>query len=284
MLQQYYYLTKPGIIRGNLLTALGGFFLASAGDFDWWRLVFLLVGMAMVIGASCVFNNIYDRDIDKRMQRTRKRATVSGEISLRSALLFGLVLAVVGTGVLIWKVNVLTAVLGLFGLVTYVGAYTPAKHRTPYATLIGTIPGAVPPVAGYAAVLDRLDGTCLLLFFILIAWQMPHFYAIAIRRLSEYKAAKVPVWPAVRSVRQTKQQIIIYMPVFIFCALALSASGKASWLFGGIMGAYGLYWLYGGLRGYNSGDDTNWAKKVFLMSLPILPLFSLLLAIDSLLA
>jgi protoheme IX farnesyltransferase len=281
MWKQYYYLTKPGIIRGNLLTGIGGFFLASRGDFDWWRLFFLIVGMALVIGSSCVFNNIYDRDIDKRMQRTQKRATVSGEISVPEALVFGVILGVVGTGLLIWKVNFLTAVLGLIGLVTYVGAYTPAKHRTPYATLIGTIPGAVPPVAGYTAVANRLDVTCLLLFFILIAWQMPHFYAIAIRRLTEYKAARVPVWPAVHSVRQTKQQIIIYMVVFIFCVLALSFAGKASWLFGGVLGLYGLYWLYATLRSYNDGDDTKWAKAVFLRSLPVLPLFSLLLAISS---
>jgi protoheme IX farnesyltransferase len=283
MFRQYYYLTKPGIIRGNLLTAIGGFFLASHGSFDWWRLFWLLLGMAMVIGASCVFNNIYDRDIDNRMQRTHKRAIVSGEISIQNALVFAIILAVVGTGVLIWKVNVLTAVLGLFGLVTYVGAYTPAKHRTPYATLIGTIPGAVPPVAGYTAVADRLDTTCVLVFFILVAWQMPHFYAIAIRRLDEYKAARVPVWPSVRSVRQTKQQIIIYMLVFIFCVLALSVAGKTSWLFGAVLGAYGLYWLLTSLRDYNIGDETKWAKKVFLMSLPVLPLFCLVLVFVSML-
>jgi protoheme IX farnesyltransferase len=198
-------------------------------------------------------------------------------------VVFAVLLGVVGTGVLIWKVNLLTAVLGLFGLVTYVGAYTPAKHRTPYATLLGTIPGAVPPVAGYTAVLNQLDGTCFLLFTILVAWQMPHFYAIAIRRLSEYKAAKVPVWPAVYSVRGTKIQIIIYMSVFIVCIASLSATHKASWLFGGVLGAYGLYWLYVTVKNCRSNDDTAWAKTVFLMSLPVLPLFSLLLAIDSLL-
>lgn len=281
MFKQYYYLTKPGIIRGNLLTAIGGFFLASAGSFDWWRLLFLMLGMALVIGSSCVLNNIYDRDIDKRMQRTKRRAIVSGEISILHALAFAVVLVVAGTGVLIWKVNMLTAVLGLLGLVTYVAVYTPAKHRTPYATLIGTIPGAVPPMAGYTAVLNRLDGTCLLLFFILVTWQMPHFYAIAIRRLSEYKAAKVPVWPAVYSVKDTKIQIVLYMVVFIVCVLSLSAAHKASWWFGGVLGAYGAYWLYSTLKNYKSDDETKWAKTVFLMSLPVLPLFSLLLVIGS---
>lgn len=276
----YYYLTKPGIIRGNLLTGAGGFFLAASGNLRWGTLAGLLVGMALVIGGSCVLNNIYDHDIDARMPRTKKRALVSGSISTRHALQFGVVLCLLGLAVLLLATNVLTTVIGAIGLVSYVGVYTPAKHRTPYATLLGTIPGATPPVAGYTAISGHLDGAAWLLFFILVAWQMPHFYAIAIRRLAEYKAAKVPVWPLVHDIKQTQTQMVWFMAAFIALVVRFSLSGYASAWFAIVLGGYGSYWLVTALR-YRRQNNTAWAKKVFLLSLPVLPLFSLLLILDS---
>jgi protoheme IX farnesyltransferase len=276
-IRDYYILTKPGIIRGNLLTALGGFGLASIDGFAFGTCLALLTGMALVIGASCVFNNIYDRRIDQQMARTKRRAVASGAISTRTAALFGTMLALVGfTLLLIWT-NGLTALLGLIGLVTYAGVYTPAKHRTPYATLIGTIPGAIPPVAGYTAISGRLDQACLLLFLILICWQMPHFYAIAIRRLDEYKAAKVPVWPAVHSLRQTKAQMIWFALAFTVFVIRLSLSGYTGVVFAVLLGGFGLFWTYKCFKGLRAVDDTRWAKNIFLLSLPGLPLFSILL-------
>lgn len=284
MLGQYYYLTKPGIVRGNLLSAIGGFFLASAGVFDWWLLIWLQLGMALVMGGSCVFNNIYDRDIDKLMKRTERRPVATGVISVQAAVIFGSALVSIGTFILLWRVNLLTALLGLLGVVMYSGVYTLSKHRTPWSTLIGTIPGAIPPVAGYTALSDRLDLTCLLLFLILVAWQMPHFFGLAIWKLKDYQAAKVPVWPAVYGVAATKLQIIAFLTVFTLCTLAMSAAGRAGWLFGGILAGYGVFWLACLLSTYRSSDDVKWSKMVFFFSLPVLPLFSLLLVIGSLLS
>jgi protoheme IX farnesyltransferase len=280
LLRQYYVLTKPGIIRGNLLTAIGGFGLASTDRFELHTLVFLLIGMALVIGASCVFNNIIDRGIDSKMERTKNRALVDGSISPTAALAYGSLLAILGFVSLLYGTNLLTTLLGLFGLVAYVGIYTPAKHRTPYATLLGTIPGAIPPVAGYTAITDHLDVAAGLLFVILVCWQMPHFYAIAIRRLNEYKAAKVPIWPIAKDINSTKWQMVGFGLLFIVFCLQLSATGYASPVFGLVMSVVGAYWTYVCWGGLETTHNKDWAKKVFLLSLPILPLFSLLLVLN----
>lgn len=270
-LRDYYRLTKPGIIRGNLLTAIGGFFLASQGRIHCSTLLWLLLGMSLVIGSACVCNNIYDRDIDSKMARTRQRALVAQTISSRQALVFGVIIGLGGIIMLFYGTNTLTTVLGVIGFVTYVGVYTPAKHRTPYATLLGTIPGALPPVAGYTTVLNRLDLAALLLFVILVAWQMPHFYAIAIRRLDDYKAAGVPVWPAFYTITATRQQMIAYGLLFSLSCLALAVQQKLG-LFGLVMVPYSLFWLTTMRPG-----PKDWAKRCFLWSLPALPLFSGLL-------
>ncbi len=280
-LRDYYYLTKPGIIRGNLLTAVGGFGLASGHSYDWWRLLLLLAGMSLVIGGSCVFNNYLDRDIDAKMTRTRTRATVRGSIGARATLAYGCILTVVGTGLLLVGTNPLTTLLGLVGLAAYAGVYTLAKHRTPYATLIGTFPGAIPPVAGYTAVTGHLDLACLLLFLILVCWQMPHFYAIAIRRLDEYKAAGVPVWPSVYGIGATKQQMVWFAVAFEVFVVRLSLSGYTGLIFAMILGGYGAFWTYRCYTGARAVNDTQWAKQAFLLSLPILPLFSILLAVNA---
>lgn len=280
-LRDYYYLTKPGIIRGNVLTAGGGFFLAAAGTIVWGALAALIIGTICIIGSACVCNNYFDRDIDRAMTRTRNRALVSGRIKSGHALIFGAILGILGVIVLALWTNWLTVVIGAVGWISYVCLYTPAKHRTPYATLIGTIPGATPPVAGYTAITGQLDITAWLLFFILVAWQMPHFYAIAIRRLDEYKKAHVPVWPAVHGIGQTKSQTIGFMVTFIILVAMFSLAGYGGPIFGIVLSVYGLYWLTIALRRYNQPDDTAWAKTVFLLSLPVLPLFSLLLIIGS---
>jgi protoheme IX farnesyltransferase len=279
--RQYYHLTKPGIIRGNLLTAIGGFFLAANGQPDWLTFGSLVVGMSLVIAAGCVFNNYLDRDIDARMTRTKHRATVVGSISARDILRFGFILMFSGFMILLVGTNVLTALLGLFGLVTYVGIYTPAKHRTSYATLLGTIPGAVPPVAGYTAMAGRLDLACALLFGILVCWQVPHFYAIAIRRIQDYKAARVPVWPITRGIAETKLQMTWFATAFIVLSSLLSFSRYTGLLFLIIFELYGAYWLSVILSGRQVYDNTAWARKVFLLSLPVLPLLSLLLGFNA---
>jgi protoheme IX farnesyltransferase len=148
LINKYYRLTKPGIIRGNLLTVIGGFLLASKGVVDGWLLLQTVVGSTLVMASGCVFNNYLDQEIDAKMKRTQKRALVSGEISKRSALVFGVVLGVLGIATLIVFTNPVTVLVGMVGWFAYVVVYSIFKRRTRFGTLVGSVSGAIPPAGG----------------------------------------------------------------------------------------------------------------------------------------
>ena len=192
-LQAYYRLTKPGIIYGNALMYAAGFFLASSQRIDWELFISGLAGLSLVIGAACVFNNIADREMDAHMERTKKRALVSGAISIKDATTFGYFLAIPGLLELYLLTSFTAFFTALVGFAVYVFAYTPMKRKSPYALFVGAIAGAVPPVVGYTVITDSYDGWALLLFVLLFAWQIPHFLAIAFKRYDEYAAAGVPL-------------------------------------------------------------------------------------------
>jgi heme o synthase len=189
----YYELTKPGIVYGNALTAAAGFVLASHGHIDWTLLILTLVGISGIIAAACVCNNYYDREIDARMERTKHRALAAGAASARAALIFGCALLATGCALLLVVHALLALGVALFGFAVYVFLYSPLKHRTGYALYVGAVAGAVPPVAGYAAVKGVLDIAALELFIFLFLWQIFHFLAIAAYRYDEYAAAGVPL-------------------------------------------------------------------------------------------
>lgn len=280
MLRKYYYLTKPGIIRGNLLTAAAGFFLGAQGDVNAWKLLAALAGISLVIASACVFNNYIDREIDSKMARTKNRAIPSGQITAKQAMPYGIVLGLIGFFILAVFINLLTVALGIAAMVAYVVVYGIAKRHSVYGTLVGSISGALPPVAGYTAATGKLDTAALLLFVILVFWQMPHFYAISIFRMKEYKAAKIPVWPIVKGLKSTKRQIFSYMMLFIIASLSLSAYGYAGPAYAATMLAIGLYWLFIAVKNLNI-DSTKWAIKVFTSSLYVLPTFCASILIDS---
>ncbi|MDB5181323.1 MAG: protoheme farnesyltransferase, partial [Candidatus Saccharibacteria bacterium] len=198
MLKAYYRLTKPGIIYGNLLTAIGGFLFGAQGDINPYLLVAMSVGTSMIIASACVFNNYIDRDIDAYMARTKKRALVSKQISPTKALIFGGALGLIGVIVLYCFTNIPTLALGIIGFVSYVFLYTFSKRRTVYSTLIGSISGSTPIAAGYTAATGQFDSAALILFLIMAIWQLPHFYAIGIFRRDDYAAAGVPILSVVK--------------------------------------------------------------------------------------
>ena len=148
MFKNYYLLTKPGIIRGNAIPAIAGFCLASSKNFNALLLIETLVGISLVIACACVLNNIIDKDIDRKMKRTKERALVTGAITDKNALLFGIVLGASGLCVLEIFTNLLTVLIGVAGLIFYVVIYGWAKRRSIYGTHVGSISGAMPPVAG----------------------------------------------------------------------------------------------------------------------------------------
>jgi len=281
--RRYYYLTKPGIIYGNCMSAAAGFLLAAQGNIEWLLFAALLVGMALVIASGCVVNNYIDRGIDSKMDRTHKRALVTGRISGREALLYAGILCVTGFTILIAYTNWLTAVAGLIGLVFYVVVYGIAKRLTVWGTVIGSISGAVPITAGYLAVSDELDTGALLLFLIMACWQMPHFYAIAMYRLDDYKAAGIPVLPAVRGIRHAKLKIMAYVVGFAAACTALTLTGYTGVIFLTVMLSISAVWFWKGYIGYKTNTDFAWAKRMFHFSLIVLLVFSFLLSFDWLL-
>jgi protoheme IX farnesyltransferase len=279
LFHQYYLLTKPGIIRGNLVSVIAGFFLASQGEIDIGVLLAILAGTSLVIACGCVLNNYLDRGIDKKMERTEKRALATGEISARAAIIYAVVLGTLGTLALVLFTNTLTAVIGLFGLLAYVVIYGYAKRHTVHGTLVGSISGAIPPVAGYTAVANQLDTAALLLFVILVCWQMPHFYAIAIYRLKDYKAAGIPVLPAVRGLRATELQMLFYVAAFTLAASLLTVFGYTSRVYLVVPVVLGAGWIAVWLA--DKTDTDHWAHRMFSVSLLVLMVLSLAISIDS---
>jgi protoheme IX farnesyltransferase len=281
LLKAYYRLAKPGIVYGNAITAAGGFFLASKRHIDIGLLLATLVGLSLIIGSACVFNNYIDRDIDKKMARTKQRALVSGAISGRNGLIYASLLGLVGAVILGLFANWLALGIALAGWFAYVVLYGIGKRHTVHGTVIGSISGAVPPVVGYTAVTNHLDGGALLLFIILVCWQMPHFYAIAIYRAKDYAAAHIPVLPLVKGVRNTKLQMMGYILAFTAAAIALSVFGYAGYTYLVVMILLGLAWLRLALQGFKTKDDNAWARKLFRFSLIVTLVFSLMISITA---
>lgn len=283
MLRSYYQLTKPGIVKGNALAAIAGFFLASRGQINVWLFLAMLTGISLIIASGCVFNNFIDRNIDRKMTRTKGRALAVGSISSRNALVYGSILGMISVFVLFVYTNILTAVIAVIGFFFYVVVYGVWKRRSEYGTLVGSISGAVPPVVGYVAVTNNFDLGALLLFVILTVWQMPHFYAIAIYRMKDYKEASIPVLPVVRGIKTTKIHTLLYIIAFIVASALLALFGYTGYIYLFTVSLVGLFWLWIGIKGFGASDNVRWAKKMFGFSLVCLLVFCVLVSIDALL-
>ncbi len=279
-LKTYYHLTKPGIIYGNLMTTLAGFFLASRGDINPGLLVATAAGTALGMASGCVFNNYIDRGIDAKMKRTEKRAIPSGAVSGRAALIYASVLGVLSFTILALFTNRLVLAAGIIAVFFYVVLYGIAKRKSSLGTLVGSVPGALPPVAGYLAVTNNLNGGALLLFLIMAIWQMPHFFAISIFRMKDYAAAQLPVLSVSKGVKVTKLYIMLYIVAYLLVAplpTLLSYTGFSYML---VMGVVGLVWFWKGVQDYTATDSKAWARKMFGFSLIVLLTWSFMLSVD----
>lgn len=273
----YYQLTKPGIIYANVLTGLAGYLLASRWHVKWLTLIGLILGMSLVIACACVLNNYLDRKLDAKMNRTKQRALVTGELSVRAALSYGLILGLIGFGLLIGLTNGLTVTTGVLALIFYVVIYGYAKRRSEYGTLVGTLPGAASLIAGYLAVTDKLSYALLWLLIIMVCWQMAHFYAIAVYRLKDYKAAGLPVWPVKRGLKSTKLQINMFIVGFILASICFGLLNFTGVAYSIVLALVGGYWLGLASKGFKANDDQAWAKQVFLVSLLVILTTSIML-------
>lgn len=276
----YYRLTKPGIVYGNALTALAAFVFASRGVVDLGVLGAMLFGLMFSIASACVINNILDRDIDIHMERTKERALPMGRISIQSATIFAIVLFCIGSGLLYFFVNVLALLVTLFGVGMYLLVYTPLKRVSIHSTIVGALAGAVPPVVGYVAVTNALDITSLLLFLILVCWQMTHFLAIAIFRVDEYRAAQIPVMSVRVGMFRSKVIMVVYAFLFSFALYALALVNHLGPFFTIPLGILACGWIILSLQGLRTSNDARWAKQLFFYSIAVLMVFSLLLALS----
>jgi protoheme IX farnesyltransferase len=202
------------------------------------------------------------------MERTKKRAIAAGNVSGFAAISYGSALAVAGFIILAVFTNWLVFGLGVIAIVFYVVFYGLAKRRSVYGTLVGSIPGATPSVAGYLAVTNHIDSAALILFLILVFWQMPHFYAIAMYRYKDYKAAGLPVLPVERGMAAARVQILAYIIALTIAATLLSVFGYTGYIYLTVVLALGVYWLLQG-RSYKSSNAAKWGKKMFLSSLVV---------------
>ena len=274
--RDYYSLTKGGLVMGNAIPVAAGFLLGAQGGISYAPFAGVVIGMILVMGSGCVFNNYIDRDIDGRMARTRDRALVAGRVSGRNALIFGATLGVAGLLTIAFLANSLALGAAAFGFFFYVVVYSLwAKRRTAESTIVGSLAGAVPPVAGYVAAAGRLDAVAAILFGLMVLWQIPHFYAIAIRRADDYAAAGVPVLPNAAGVPATKRRMLFFIVAFTCAAPLLSVYGDIGYTYFFAALILGLFWLMNGTLGLAIRDrdaDILWARKMFLASLIVMTL------------
>lgn len=279
--KDYIQLTKPRIIMSNLISAFGGFWLASQWEIDWVLLLYTLLGSTLVMASSCVFNNYLDRNLDQKMARTSNRPLPTGRLKPSHVFIYGIILGLSGLLVL-FGINVLTGILGIIGIVVYVFIYTLWLKRTStLSTFIGGVSGAVVPIIGYCAVSDRMDTGAWLLFTILVLWQPPHFWSLGIYRKEEYRAAGYPLLPVVKGVLRTKIQMIPYIVLLIGTSVLLytyNYVGKYYLITAVVMG---LIWLFMSLAGFKAKDDDVWAKKNFKFSINYLMITFVVMMIDT---
>ncbi len=279
MIKSYIQLAKPGIIFGNAVTCMAGFFLASKGDVSLALLFWTLVGLSCIVGSGCVWNNYIDRAIDQKMVRTRHRALAAGTISLQKALRYGFVLGVLGVLILFLVANVLALALAAAGFFIYVVLYSFTKYHTSLCTEIGSIAGAIPPLVGYTAVSQSLDLGAWLLFLVVVLWQMPHFYAIAMYRIDEYRLAEIPVLPIVKGVDAAKTRMLVYVIAFCVTVPCLTFLGYASHAFLAVMSILSTSWLILAIRGFTAENNRLWARQMFIYSLVIIMAFSFMIIV-----
>jgi protoheme IX farnesyltransferase len=277
--RDYAALVKPRITLMVLTTTAGGLFLAPA-RVSLSTLVCTLLGMTLIVGGANALNMYIERDIDGHMARTKKRPLPAGRLAPKQALVFGVALSVAAVPVLTFGVNALTALLAVLSNIIYVLAYTPLKPRSHLALEVGAIPGAMPPLLGWTAAMNRVDGTALVLFAILFFWQLPHFHAIALFRREDYARAGLQVMPNVRGDDATKHAIVRYLAVLLAVSLLLFPLGVAHRVYLFTAVALGGTFFGWGCWGLRPASSRRWARSLFGVSIVYLVILFTTLMID----
>lgn len=288
-MRDYIALTKPRITWLILMSTGIGYFFGLPGAANWWAflksisllsLLHTILGTGLIASGTAALNQWYEREADRKMRRTAMRPLPAGRIASGPALAFGIALSVAGFLELWLGVNLLAGVIGAFTLASYLFLYTPLKQRTWWSTTVGAIPGAMPPMIGFAAAAGTITRESWVLFAILFLWQFPHFYSIAWMYKEDYARAGIRMLPVVEpDCRSTARQIVLYGLALVPVSLAPSVLGMTGRLY--LVGALalGLWFFYSGVR--VAVDRTaRRARSVLIASVLYLPLIYGLMLID----
>jgi len=280
VISSYIELLKPNIMSLVLVTTVLGYYLGGNGIDSWSRLGMVLFGTALTAGGSGALNHYLERDSDKLMDRTKNRPIPTGVIPPADALIFGVILVVFGTVFLAYKINLLTGFLSIMTSFLYILVYTPLKKITWLNTSIGSIPGALPPMGGWAASTGELGTGAWILFAIMFLWQHPHFYAIAWMFKEDYARADFKMLPVIepdgkRTVRQIFWHLILLIPISVM-PYAEGSSGSL-YLYGVII-LTGLFFI-SAIPMYRE-KSKNSARILLKSSIIYLPLLLLLIVMD----
>jgi len=277
----YLELTKPRILVMVLVTTVLGFLLGSGNHGSFALLLLTLLGVGGATGGAAVLNNYLERDFDARMVRTRKRALPAGLIEPHRALTFGVGLVLTGVLLLAVNVNLLTGFLVLLAAFLYVLVYTPLKRMTSWNTTLGAIPGAIPPMAGWAAATGHVGPGAGALFAILFAWQHPHFFAIAWMFRDDYRAAGFKMLPVIEpSGLKTVRLTVGFSLVLVGVSLLPTLIGMAGWLYFSGTLLIGLLMLIVALNFAGDRSVGN-ARRLLKSSVLYLPLLLLFIMVDA---
>lgn len=279
-------LTKPGIIFGNIINAIAGFFLASkiySDSINFVDLAIIIASTTLIIASGCVFNNIYDRDIDKLMDRTKNRPLVLGIISIKISFFYAFILAIFGFTTLYYFGNIFSFVAAIIGFVFYNIIYTIfLKRNSIYDIHIGSISGSMPPLISYLFISNQIDFESIMLFIILSFWQIPHSLAITIYRQKDFAKADIITSPTKKGIDKTKKDIIFYIILFFIAAIVLFKSQFVGLFYLLGITIVSIYWIY-----YYFDYKANlekWAKKILLSSILVIFVFDVILVINYFLA
>jgi heme o synthase len=265
-------LTKPRLSTLSVITGMVGYAVAPA-PFSWSRSLAVAVGMGLAAGSAATINQWMERARDGCMERTRTRPIPSGLIRPTQALVFGILIGVLGLGILFLFTPPLAGILTVLTLVSYLLIYTPSKAWTSWCTAIGTIPGALPPLIGWAASEGTLAPNAWMLFALMVAWQIPHFMAIAWTYRNDYALAELPMISVTdESGRAAAHQAILFTALLVLVTTSQWAVGPFSLAYGVIAGVLGLWMLALGVKFLRETDRDRSARKLFHFTLIYLPL------------
>ena len=276
---------KMGLVQGNLIPAFAGSWLAVVMTNHSFlssipQILLMIIGSTLIMGGACALNNYYDQDIDQIMPSKQNRPTVNDRISDKHLLILSFGMMLIGEGCL-FLLNIPSGVLGLFGIIGYVSYYSIwSKRHTTWNTVVGSFPGAVPPLIGWVAIDGSISAAAIALFLVVFCWQPIHFYALAIKRSDEYSLANIPMLPSVKGFNRTRVSMFIWLVLLLPLPFMLSSLGTTFIVLATLLN---LGWMALAFTSFKKNTDQNkWATKMFIYSLNYLVVFFVLVVVVSL--